>query len=111
MKIGKKILSVFLATLVLVGCVPFVVFATNNDSFGVENGNVEFASNSTFGSMLSDAIEEETNISSEYSVSAIEFNSNEATVTYSAVKDCTLLVGIYDEETDEDYYWDVGIEP
>lgn len=97
----KKILSLLLVAIMILSCTPATVFAINGTSVDFENGNVELDSNSTFGSMLSNAIEEETDITSNYSVSSIEFNYNIATISYKAEKDCTLLVGIYDEETDE----------
>lgn len=101
MKNFKKVISVIIVAIMVFNCVPVTVFATNEDSFDIKNENIEFDSNSTFGSMLSNAIEEETDITSSYGVSSIEFNNNNATISYKADKDCTLLVGIYDEETDE----------
>lgn len=96
----KKIISVLLA-IVLLSCIPLSAYAIDSDSASIENGDFEFAADSAFGAMLAQTIDDETDLNSNYSVTAIEINGSEATVTYLAESDCTLLVGIYDETTGE----------
>ena len=98
----KKLFCIVLSIIMLMGCVPFSVFALDADSVSIEN-NIELNGSSTFGSMLADAISEEANICSDYSVTAIDVTNSEATVTYNTISDCTLLLAFYDEQTNEMY--------
>ncbi|MCM1365384.1 MAG: C-type lectin domain-containing protein [Faecalibacterium sp.] len=97
----KKLLAVFLTIVMLFSCIPMAIFAVNDDSMSIENGDIDLTADSTIGEILAETISDETDVSSSYSVTAIEFNDSKATVTYTSESDCTLLVGIYDEVTGE----------
>ena len=68
---------------------------------GISENELDVEGISSFGKMFAEAIEEkeyEQQKNNGYNIFSIEMNGNTASVELDAVDDCTLVVGIYDEE-------------
>ena len=78
---------------------------TNNEKPTSDAMNYSVAGNNDLGDILADEITEyqsqNDNSECSYTISEITMSENVATVTYSTEKDCTILVAVYDENTDK----------
>ncbi len=104
----KKIISVLLITAIMISTVTIGVSATetntNNTTADLTNDNVEFSGSNSFGNLVSESIgnyNDEMAENSDYRITGLEITANIATVRYEVSGDCTVVVGIYDEETEQ----------
>ena len=82
--------------------VPIGVFAQADDvQTDIEN-DVSMEATSAFGSMLTEAIDtQDIDADSPYFISDLIFDGNKATASYYNEAECTLVVAVYDEETEQ----------
>ncbi len=100
--IFKKGIAVVLCACMLFCAVPFDVFAQSDDVQTDVRNDISTQATSAFGSMLTDAIDtQEIDANSPYFISDLIFDGNNATASYYNELACTLVVAIYDEETDQ----------
>lgn len=103
----KKIVAAILVMTMLTAMFTIAPAAveTNNEKPTSDAMNYSVAGNNDLGDILADEITEyqsqNDNSDCSYTISEITVAENVATVTYSAEKDCTILVAIYDENTDK----------
>ncbi len=97
----KRILSLFLVLIMLLGMLPTASYALEaEDVTAEEDATVE--GTDSLGTLVSDAIDQEQandgGYSGGYGISGVELDGNDAFVTYQALGEATLLVGIYSED-------------
>ena len=104
----KKLISILLVSIMLCTSVIIPVSAEetttpNNGIASVTNDDLSVTGTNSFGNMLSDKIQENTSEMNDTGsrISDIQIEGTTATVSYSAIQDCTVLVGIFDETTDQ----------
>lgn len=98
----KKILSIFLITLLIFTSLP-VVYATDSGNASIEDMSSVSAENG-LGKIienLTEAENEDEYANSGYSISDMTFDDITANVTVNVPTECTLVVAIYDENTSE----------
>ncbi len=117
----KKLLAAFLAFVMVLGnlnlstmaaeaksgtstavCNPTMASASNTAN--VETSEMSVEGTNGFGSLLAKELEEKTEEMEDnqgYNVFSIEMSGKEATVSYEAQEDCTLVVAIYDEDGEQ----------
>lgn len=98
----KKSVAIALCLCMVLCAVPLSVFAQTDDvQTDVEN-DVSMEATSAFGEMLTDSIEtQELDADSPYFISDLIFDGNNATASYYNELACTLVVAVYDEETNQ----------
>lgn len=110
MKVLKRITAAATALAALTGILPLTAFAEEEPVASVPESPIstvdtDYAMEVTdsFGDLLVNAVEEETDPETGYAsnVVGIEIDGNLAAVEYSAMEDCTLIVGIYDENAQQ----------
>ncbi|MEE1220025.1 MAG: leucine-rich repeat protein [Ruminococcus sp.] len=104
----KRLISILLVTVMLCTSVIIPVSAEEtstpkNGVTSVTDGNLAVTGTNSFGNLLSDKIQENTSQMNDCGsrISDIQVEGTTATVSYSAIEDCTILVGIFDETTDQ----------
>ena len=106
----KKLISMLLVTVMLCTSVIIPVSATeeqtqttDSTTTSIENDDLTVTGTNSFGNLLSDKIQESSSEMTDTGsrISDIQIEGTTATVTYSALEDCTILVGIFDETTDQ----------
>ena len=97
---GKRLLSLILAAVLLLGMLP-VGMVTPARAADVEE-NVTIKGTNGFGALLSEKITayqaENAGYESGYGIVDLEIQGRHATVTYSTLEDAVLLVGLYTED-------------
>lgn len=109
----KKIIAIMLVIVTLFSTVTVTVSAaeaqTANQTAGNEttgsitNDDMTIKGTNSFGNMLSEEIQQNTDETPDNGsrISEVEMNGTTASVTYDALMDCTILIGIFDENTDQ----------
>lgn len=105
-KIKKSVAVVLVATFIIS---MFVIAPnaaeTQNPNPVVDTTEYSVEGNNSLGDILADEIEDYKSQKNEadgsYVISDITMNGNAATVTYSAAGNCTVLVAVFDENSDE----------
>ncbi len=103
----KKIISILLVVVILITSFIIPVSAeevkTEKPTTSVSNDDLTLMGTNSFGNMLSSKIQENTSEMTDNGsrISDIQIEGTTATVTFSAIEDCTILVGIFDETTDQ----------
>jgi len=97
---GKRILSILLAYLLILGVRPLDVVATEQPLSGDDiKESIEYQSSDSIGEILVNALDEEENAKNQaYYISNILIEGNLATVNYVAEVDCNLIVAVYSED-------------
>lgn len=98
----KKILSLFLITLLIFTSLP-IVYATDSGNASIEDMSSISAENG-LGKIIENLTEvenEDEYANSGYSISDMTFDGITANVTVNVPAECTLVVAIYDENTSE----------
>ena len=104
MKFSKRVLSLLLVIVMVLGMIPVTVQAeTEEPTVSTESSSVSVEGTNSFGNLLSDAIaeaeeESEDDYTGQYSVTDLTISGNVATVTYDAMEEATLVVAIYSED-------------
>lgn len=95
MKEFKKLLAGLLAVIMVFGSVPFATAATGNvDS----DSELEYSASGGMGKIINNlSADAAANKSDDYYIVQTEMNGNDATVTYSAIADCKVIVAVFDE--------------
>ena len=98
----KRLLSMILVLVLLVGMLPLPARATEGTNAEVTNDEVTIAGTNGFGNLLSEDIqtdyEEEMDYSGGYGVTNLTIAGNTAVVEYHTLEEATLVVGIYTED-------------
>lgn len=105
MRKATKILSVLLVFILAANLLPVSVSAADtgsggrkSSSIGTEAADMEITGTGAVGNMVAAAFaEEKVGSSGEYYISGLEMNGKIASVSYSAAKDCDVVVAVYDE--------------
>ena len=104
----KKFISFLIVTAMLFSSVPITVSATENSTseesaVSVSNDDIAINGTNSFGNLLSAKLEDYTSEAEDSGsrISDIQITDTTATVTFDAIEDCTILVGIFDETTDQ----------
>ena len=95
MKTGKRILSIFLVTMMIATSIPFAVAEDGIQSS--MNTSLNFISDNALGKMLSNAQSEEA--SNLYGIREVTLSGNSAETSFVAPDNTNLVVAIYEEET------------
>lgn len=103
MKIGKKIVSVFLVILMVITIVPFSAFAEESSEPETQTQQ-EISHNATnsLGEVIADAMDEsdaEKDKNGGYGIFNVSISGLDAIVNFSAPDDSTLVVAVYEEES------------
>ena len=108
MKLFQRVLAGFLTAIMLIGYFPQPISATEavGSDAVLETEDLSVSGTNGFGSLVSDAIMENQQENEEsgeeyengYSVTDLTFSGNIATVTYEAMEDAILVVGVYSED-------------
>lgn len=97
----KKILSMVLITLILYTCIPLNAMATGDY---VTDEDISYNSTNALGDILSDAIDENEDAIEDnngYGIYNVTLSELIATVYLASPEDSTLVVAIYDEDTNK----------
>ncbi len=103
----QRVISVFLAIVMLVSIFPTTGYATNEgDTTEIDTGDVSIEGTNGFGALLSteltknqtEAAEGQSEYEAGYSVTALDIVGNTATVEYNSMETAVLLVAIYSED-------------
>lgn len=97
MKVIKKITAVFLVLLTLFTAVPLSVAGAENYS---AQDDMSFEATSALGDIILDAREKEMAEEGMYGVHDVVLEELKATVSFNAPDDSTVVVAVYDEDTD-----------
>ena len=97
----KRIISLIMALVLLVGMLPMPAGATENNA-QVTNDDVTIEGTNGFGNLLSEDIQQqyqrETEYSGAYSVTDLTIAGSTAVVEYGAMEEAILVVAIYSED-------------
>lgn len=86
----------------ILSAMPVGAFALTDDVQTDVRNDISTQATSAFGSMLTDAIDtQDIDADSPYFISDLIFDGNNATASYYNEAACTLVVAIYDEETEQ----------
>lgn len=102
MKTTKQIIGIILLLTLLAGMVPTNVLATDTTT-SVETGQTTIEGTNSFGTLLSDDIQEqqateEENYSGGYNVIGLTIENGVATVQYDTLEEAILVVSLYTED-------------
>ena len=102
--VKQRVISVFLAIVMLVSIFPTTGYATNEgDTTEIDTGDVSIEGTNGFGALLSteltrnqtEATEGESEYEAGYLVTALDIVGNTATVEYNSMETAVLVVAIY----------------
>jgi len=103
----KRITALVLTICLMVGFVPAQAFGVEaaNPNMDIDNNDVTLESTNSFGTLLTDAIDEEgtlTTVSEDYDtgyiVTDVAVSGSTATATYESLEDAILVVALYSED-------------
>ena len=96
----KKVISVFLAILMVVTMFPLTVFAENGDGYTTETQQeISYSATNAVGNMILDAADTELKSNNAgYSIQSVEINGTTAKSEILNTAACTLVVAIFDDD-------------
>lgn len=98
----KKSIAFVVCLCMILSAMPVGAFALTDDVQTDVRNDISTQATSAFGSMLTDAIDtQDIDADSPYFISDLIFDGNNATASYYNEAACTLVVAIYDEETEQ----------
>ena len=104
----KKLISIILTVTIAASTFTTIfatsAFAAEDSSANITNDDVSVQGENSFGTMLTEELEfamaEETT-SADYALTGLKIEEQTATVEYMSAIDCTILVALYDEATNQ----------
>lgn len=104
MKRFKKLISMMLVMVMMIGMVPTTVFATEQNQSAVDTEDMGFEGGNGIGSLITSEMKQKEERESDnrytegYSVVDVIVEGNVATVEYNAIKNVVLVVALYSED-------------
>ena len=97
----KRVISLILSLVLLVGMVPVAAQATESDNISMDNGNMTVEGTNGFGMLLSNDIAQQQagdEGTDGYNVLGLTIEGNLAVVEYDSLEEAVLVVSLYSED-------------
>ncbi len=97
-KISVKVLSIILCVATIFSCLPFSVFAQEENTLTPQQNEMQIAATNDIGEIFQNSIEQVSGGNTGNAFSSVSLSGKTASVQFQSTEDCTLVVAVMSEE-------------